>query len=163
MNNLELSKTFSLLKDSFRTFDLKAAYYKNDGMWEYIVSCLRFTKKTKEEVSSLQKELENDIKTTNFKIEFKALEIQDFEDYWKKICESAESTVKKIENDVIDLLINNVRSRSTSKYLLDIDKEYNTIQFTIEFKNFNLKHHERFQYIKNDLISKGRKDFYPPY
>lgn len=161
MSNLELNKTISLLKNSFRTVDLRAAYYKHNGKWEYIISSLRFTNKTKEEVSSLQKKLENDIETTNFKIQFKALEIQDFKEYWKNICESAEHTVKKVTNDVIDSFINNVKGRHTSNYLLDTDKEYNTIQFTIEFKDLNKKHHERFQYIKKDLIRKGRKEFYP--
>ncbi|GAH30769.1 unnamed protein product, partial [marine sediment metagenome] len=141
MSKLELNKSISLLKDSFRTVDLRAAYYIHDGKWEYIISSLRFTNKTKEEVSSLQKKLENDIETTNFKIEFKALEIQDFKEYWKKICESAEHTVKKITNDEIDSFINYVKGRRTSNYLLDNDKEYNTIQFTIEFKDLNKKHH----------------------
>lgn len=160
MSYLELNKTISLIKNSFQTIDFRAAYYKHNDKWEYIVSSFRFTNKTKNEVSSLQKRLENSIKTTNFKIKFKALEIQDFEEYLNKIGESAELTLKKINNDSIDKVLNNVKAGPTSRYLLDYDKEYNSIQFTIEFKDLNIKHHERFQYIKNDLISIGRKDFY---
>ncbi len=161
MRNLELRKTISLLKGSYRTIDFRAAYYKHDGHWEYIISIMRFTSKTKEEVLSLQKKLEKNTETSDFKIESKALEIQKFEEYWPKICESAERNVKVISNDDIDSFINYIKGRRTSNYLLDIDKEYNSIQFTIKFKDLHVKHHERFQFIKKDLIKIGRKELYP--
>ncbi len=161
MSNLDLKKTISHLKETFQTIDLRAAYYFYEGQWEYIVSSLRFTNNTNEELSLIHKKLDVEFQTPSFKIELKSLDIQEFKEYWKDICESAKRSVKEITNDIVKSVINNVKSRHTSNYLLDRDKEYNTIQFTIEFNELNKKHHERFQFIRKELIEKGRKEIYP--
>ncbi|KKN27157.1 hypothetical protein LCGC14_0867500 [marine sediment metagenome] len=161
MSNLELKKTISHLKESFQTIDFRAAYYFYEGQWEYIVSSLRFTNNTKEELSLIQKKLDAEFQTHSFKIKFRSLDIQEFKGFWKEICESAKRSVKEITNDMVKSVINYVGGRRTSNYLLDRDKEYNTIQFTIEFSKLNKLHHERFQFIRKELIDKGRKEIYP--
>jgi hypothetical protein len=105
--------------------------------------------------------LEEDFNTKNFKIEFKALELRNFDEYWKEIWESGERKIDKISNGMFSARINDVYSRRTSNYLLEVDKDYNTIQFKIEFNKSNIKHHKRFQFIKKELMEKGRKEIYP--
>ncbi len=161
VNDFDLKKTISDLKESFQTIDLRAAYYYYEGQWEYIISSLRFTNKTKEEISLIHKKLDADIRTTSFKIEFNTLDIQEFNEHWKGICESGSRTVTGINDIMVTSLINYVKGRNTSNYLIDQDKEYNTIQFTIEFKKLNKKHHNRFQFIQKELMSRGRKEIYP--
>ncbi len=160
MSNLDLEKTFSHIKDAFQTIDLRAAYYFYNDRWEYIMSSLRFTNNTKEELSLIHKKLDAEFQTPSFKIEFKSLDIHEFKEYWKEICESAKRNLKEITTDTVKSVINNVESGNTSIYLLDRDKLYNTIQFTIEFNSLNKLHHKRFQFIQEELFDKGRKDIY---
>jgi len=67
----------------------------------------------------------------------------------------------EITNGIVKSAINYTKRRNVSNYLLVQDKEYNKIQFIIEFNELNRKHHERFQFIRKELIEKGRKEIYP--
>ncbi len=160
MGKLDLKKTISALKGSFQSIDLRVAYYYNKDHWEYIVSNFRFTNKTKEEIALIHKKLDAEFSIPSFKIEFKTLDLQEFNKYWDELKESAERNLKEITESMVSSQLN-IKSRNISSYLLDKDKEYNTVQFFIEFNELNKKHHERFQFIKKELAEQGRKEIYP--
>lgn len=163
MEQLNLIEIFKILKSSYKNIDFRAAYYKKEDNWEFIISFIRFSQKTNEELKKIHKELkERDVNTENFKIEYRVISLDDFEPIWEEIKNSAERTLQPVQENEIKFDINKINKPHFNHYLLEQDKkEFNSIIFTAEFFNKNIEHHNRFNFLKKEIMDKGEKEIYP--
>lgn len=152
-----LLEIFNILKDCYKNIDFRYAFYKKEYQKEYIVSFIRFTRKTTEELERIYESLrEIDNNTEHFGIEFKVLPIEEIKSIWEDLHASAERTIGDFQ----------MQSEINSKgdfinYLMENEKKENSIVFALGFPSKNIEHHNRFSFVNEELMAKGEKNIYP--
>lgn len=125
-NSPNIYKVFEFLKESYKCIDFREALFNDNGEWKSIISIFRFSNKPREEIYSLHKELkEKEIHTDHFKIDYKIIDLENWEEEWTRINEQMREIGSYIKLDKEYLSRN--RKHSYSSWISEVDREYNSI------------------------------------
>lgn len=159
-NSPNIYKVFEFLKESYKYIDFREALFNDNGEWKSIVSIFRFSNKSHEEIDSLHREFkEKDLNTNHFKIEYKIIDLDNWEKEWTRINIQMREIDSYIKLDKENLSLN--REHSYSSYISKVDREYNSIQFNAFLINIS-SHYERFHFLEGheEIRSKGAESIY---
>jgi predicted amidohydrolase len=160
-NSPNIYKVFEFLKESYKYIDFREALFNDNGEWKSIVSIFRFSNKPHEEIYSLHKELkEKEIITDHFKIDYKIIDLENWEEEWTRINDQMREIGSYIKLDKENLSLN--RKNSYSSWISEVDREYNSIQFNAFLTDIS-SHYERFHFLEGheEIRSKGAESIYP--
>ncbi|MBA7523937.1 hypothetical protein ES705_16074 [subsurface metagenome] len=133
MDTPTLDKIYNNLKLSYKYIDFRAALYRKEKKWRYIISVFRFINKSRNELTKRHNEIKK-YKEGIFKIESEILEINDFEKKWEEI---------KNNN-------NNLESSKPTGFFYSNINPYLTEKIKFRHFHFNLFIND-FELIRSDL------------
>ncbi len=163
MEEIIIGKIFESLRNSYQLVDFRAALFKRNDNWEYIIAIFRFTNKSESKIQEIHNELKKmTLDIPDLKFILKVIEKDEFEEKLEEIKYSTKNFEFKFENLEFEYELNLLNKSQSSSYLHDDDKkEYNSIIFTSQIKKGNIKHHERFQFLNDEVKLVGEDSIYP--
>ncbi len=130
MNNPSIEEVHKFLNPLYKNIDFRVAVYKEGEEWKYITSIFIFTNESEEIISAIHENLRKiPHKTDNFDIEFKILNIEDWENYWEDI-KSKESNIDT-NFDPSKLIFNQNFRYHRSIHLSQEDWDFDSIQYNL--------------------------------
>ena len=155
-----ISTVFNCLKECYTFIDYREALFKENGTDKTIISIFRFSNKSYEEIDSIHNDLRSKADNTNhFKLNFKILDLEDWVTQWNIL----KNQIDEIDNNIDIDSINPSRNRkySSTAWISDVDREYNSLQFNV-ILNSGSKHHQRFQFMEGhqEIRSKRIESIY---
>ena len=163
MEDISIERIFESFRNSYQLIDFRAVLFKRNDSWEYIMSIFRFTNKSESEIQEIHNELKKMfLDMPNLKFILEIIERDEFKAKLEEIKNSTKNFEFKIENLEFEYEINLLNKSQSSRYLHEDDKkEYNSIIFTSQIKKENVKHHERFQFLNDEVKLVGEDSIYP--
>lgn len=134
MDTPTLDNIYNNLKLSYKYIDFRAALYRKDEKWRYIISVFRFINDSRNELTKRHNEIKK-YKEDIFKIESEILEINDFEKKWEEI---------KNNNNNLE------SSKPTYRFFYSNRNPYLTEKIKFHHFHFNLFIND-FELIRSDL------------
>ena len=158
---LNIYNVFNCLKKCYTFIDYREALFKENGTEKTIVSIFRFSNKSYEEIDSIHEDLRSKVDNTNhFRLNFEILDLEDWATQWNILKNQIDEIVNNIDIDSISPSRN--RKNSSTAWISDVDREYNSLQFNV-ILNSESKHHQSFQFLEGhqEIRSKGAESIYP--
>ena len=127
--NSTLEDKIEKFSASYNKIDFRAAQYKIEEKWHYIIAIFRFTNDSNKDLSVNFKKLELDkYKSEKFKINYDILEVHGWKEKWKNICNKIDNFNENEKKPDLSSYIN-IKGRYSNAFINNVDMEWNSIIF----------------------------------